>query len=71
MNSEEFSSISGSECDDGRVANCRTLPLFNYTELAPPPVDAEAADDILQDPNCPYVYSPILKKYHRLSANTC
>uniref|UniRef100_A0A2S2PV61 Secreted protein n=1 Tax=Sipha flava TaxID=143950 RepID=A0A2S2PV61_9HEMI len=56
LNSEEFSSISGSECDDGRVANCRTLPLFNYTELAPPPVDAEAADDILQDPNCPYKY---------------
>lgn len=41
------------ECDDGRVVNCRTLPLFNYTDLTPPPVGADA--DILQDENCPSV----------------
>lgn len=49
----ESAETTHAECDDGRVINCRTLPLFNYTDLTPPPVGADA--DILQDENCPLV----------------
>ncbi|VVC26036.1 Hypothetical protein CINCED_3A018900 [Cinara cedri] len=54
LDSKVPSTISYGGCDDGRVINCRTLPLFNYTDLTPPPVGADAAADILQDDNCPY-----------------
>lgn len=54
VDSEELSEAAYGRCDDGRVINCRTLPLFNYTDLTPPPVGPEAASDILQDVNCPY-----------------
>lgn len=52
---EQLSEADYGRCDDGPVINCRTLPLFNYTELSPPPVGPEAAADILQDVNCPSV----------------
>lgn len=58
MDSKELSAMVYGGCDDGRVLNCRTLPLFNYTDLTPPPVGADAADDILQDDNCPSVQPP-------------
>ncbi|XP_060856513.1 uncharacterized protein LOC132934244 [Metopolophium dirhodum] len=54
VDAEELSEAAYGRCDDGRVINCRTLPLFNYTDLTPPPVGPEAASDILQDVNCPY-----------------
>ncbi|XP_003248219.1 uncharacterized protein LOC100573056 [Acyrthosiphon pisum] len=54
VDAEELSEAAYGRCDDGRVINCRTLPLFNYTDLTPPPVGPEAASDILQDINCPY-----------------
>lgn len=52
------SSESSSGCEDGRLINCRTLPLFNYTDLAPPLVGGGTSNvnsDILQDDNCPSV----------------
>lgn len=56
------SSESSSGCEDGRLINCRTLPLFNYTDLAPPLVGGGTGDnvnaDILQDDNCPSVPPP-------------
>lgn len=54
VDSDQLSEVAYGRCDDGLVVNCRTLPLFNYTELSPPPVGPEAASDILQDVNCPY-----------------
>ncbi|CAI6353867.1 unnamed protein product [Macrosiphum euphorbiae] len=54
VDADELSEAAYGRCDDGRVINCRTLPLFNYTDLTPPPVGPEAASDILQDVNCPY-----------------
>jgi hypothetical protein len=54
VDAEELSEAAYGRCDDGPVINCRTLPLFNYTELTPPPVGPDAASDILQDVNCPY-----------------
>lgn len=55
LQTAQHTETSRGECDDGRVVNCRTLPLFNYTDLTPPPVGADAAADILQDENCPSV----------------
>lgn len=42
-------------CDDGRVINCRILPIFNYTELSLPP---GPETDLLQGENCPWVSKP-------------
>lgn len=53
VDAEELSEAAYGRCDDGPVINCRTLPLFNYTDLSPPPVGPDAASDILQDVNCP------------------
>lgn len=58
MDSKELSATVYGGCDDGRVINCRTLPLFNYTDLTPPPVGPDATADILQDQNCPSVQRP-------------
>lgn len=55
VDDEQLSEAAYGRCDDGPVINCRTLPLFNYTELSPPPVGPDAAADILQDVNCPSV----------------
>lgn len=55
VNTEQLSEVEYGRCDDGPVINCRTLPLFNYTDLSPPPViGTDAAGDIQQDVNCPY-----------------
>jgi len=54
-NSGQQSVAKGEEvaqCDDGRVVNCRTLPIFNYTEISPPSAGPDAASDIRQDDNC-------------------
>jgi len=52
VTSEDLSGATNGGCDDGRVANCQTLPLFNYTDLALPRPDN---GDIVQDENCPSV----------------
>lgn len=52
MTSEELIDVVNGGCEDGRVANCRTLPLYNYTDLLPPRSDG----DILQDEDCPSVH---------------
>ncbi|XP_060844771.1 uncharacterized protein LOC132924456 [Rhopalosiphum padi] len=51
---DQLSEVEYGRCDDGPVINCRTLPLFNYTDLSPPPVGPDTAGDIQQDVNCPY-----------------
>lgn len=56
-NSSQHLSAAGKDeevvhCDDGRVVNCRTLPIFNYTEISPPSTGSDANSDIQQDDNC-------------------